>query len=113
MESKKNKAKKANSDNPARNSKKGGVDKAVEKASAASAEKKEKFNLREYTSSLMDSLRIWFKGIKSEFKKIVWPTKEQLSIYTGVVFVTLIAVAMYLAALGWVFSNFFRQIGIA
>ncbi len=112
MESKKNKAKKANSDNPARNSKKGGVDKAVEKASAASAEKS-KFNLREYTSSLMDSLRIWFKGIKSEFKKIVWPTKEQLSIYTGVVFVTLIAVAMYLAALGWVFSSFFRQIGIA
>lgn len=36
--------------------------------------KKEKVSLREY-----------FRGVRSEMKKVVWPTKEELGAYTVVV----------------------------
>jgi preprotein translocase subunit SecE len=43
---------------------------------AAAAPKKEKRSLREY-----------FKGVKLEMKKVVWPTKKELGSYTVVVLV--------------------------
>lgn len=30
----------------------------------------------------------YYKGIKTEMKKVVWPTKKELASYTGVVVVT-------------------------
>ena len=39
--------------------------------------KKEKFSLKEY-----------FKGVKLEVSKVVWPTKQEIIAYTGVVFGT-------------------------
>lgn len=53
------------------------------KASTAAAKtskqvrKKSKMNLKEY-----------FKGVKLEMKKVVWPTKKELGSYTIVVLVT-------------------------
>lgn len=40
-------------------------------------ENKKKFSLKEY-----------FRGIKIELKKVVWPTKSELISYTGVVLFT-------------------------
>ena len=40
-------------------------------------ETKKKFSIREY-----------FRGIKIELKKVVWPTKSELTSYTGVVLLT-------------------------
>ncbi|WP_027400058.1 preprotein translocase subunit SecE [Anaerovorax odorimutans] len=34
------------------------------------------------------SLRDYFKGIKTETKKVIWPTKKELVSYTGVVIFT-------------------------
>ncbi|MGI6257877.1 MAG: preprotein translocase subunit SecE [Anaerovoracaceae bacterium] len=39
--------------------------------------KREKRNLKEY-----------FKGVRIEMKKVVWPTRKELGAYTAVVFVT-------------------------
>lgn len=30
----------------------------------------------------------YFKGVKTEMKKVVWPTKKEVASYTGVVIVT-------------------------
>lgn len=40
-------------------------------------EKKKRFGFGEY-----------YKGIKTEMKKVVWPTKKELVSYTGVVILT-------------------------
>lgn len=37
----------------------------------------------------------FLKGVKSEFKKITWPTKEELLNYTGVVLVFCIFIAVF------------------
>ena len=34
------------------------------------------------------SLREYFKGVRLEMKKVVWPTKQELGSYTGVVLLT-------------------------
>lgn len=34
------------------------------------------------------SLKEYFKGVRIEMKKVVWPTKKEMGAYTAVVFVT-------------------------
>ncbi|MBR5228671.1 MAG: preprotein translocase subunit SecE [Firmicutes bacterium] len=33
-------------------------------------------------------IKAYFRGIKSELKKVIWPTKKELISYTGVVLLT-------------------------
>lgn len=40
------------------------------------------------------SLKDYFKGVKLEMKKVVWPTKKELGSYTVVVLVTSAAFAL-------------------
>lgn len=40
------------------------------------------------------SLKEYFKGVKVEMKKVVWPTKKELGSYTIVVLVTCAAFAL-------------------
>lgn len=49
----------------------------------ANPNEKQKFSLKEY-----------FRGIKIELKKVVWPTKSELVSYTGVVIFTCAAFAI-------------------
>lgn len=48
----------------------------------------------------------FFKGVASELKKVVWPTRDELANYTGVVF---IAVA-FVCALIWICDTVFARI---
>lgn len=45
----------------------------------------------------------WFRGIKSEFKKIIWPTPNKIVKDTGIVLVTVVIVAAFLSVVNWVF----------
>ena len=40
------------------------------------------------------SLKEYFKGVKLEMKKVIWPTKQELGSYTVVVLVTCLAFAL-------------------
>ena len=40
------------------------------------------------------SLKEYFKGVKLEMKKVVWPTKKELGSYTVVVLVTCLVFAL-------------------
>ncbi|MBE6037007.1 MAG: preprotein translocase subunit SecE [Clostridiales bacterium] len=61
-------------------------------AAAASAEQKKKGGLKAY-----------FKGVKTEMKKVVWPTKKELLSYTVVV----VATCAVFALLFWGFDTGF------
>lgn len=45
----------------------------------------------------------WFRGVKSEFKKIIWPTPNKIAKDTGIVIITVVIVAAFLSVLNWVF----------
>ena len=51
----------------------------------------------------------YFKGVKSEFKKITWPTLKQISNNTGTVIVAVIVVGVFIFVLDWVFGSILRQ----
>lgn len=52
-------------------------------AAAAAAAKKPRGSIKDY-----------FKGIKTEVKKVVWPTRKELVSYTGVVLLSCVALAL-------------------
>ena len=53
------------------------------KAAAMATQKRKKGSMKEY-----------FKGVKLEMKKVVWPTKKELGSFTAVVLVTCAAFAL-------------------
>ena len=58
-----------------------------QRAAAASTRKRKKGSVKEY-----------FKGVKLEMKKVVWPTKKELGSFTAVVLVTCAAFAVVIWA---------------
>ena len=59
-----------------------------QRAAAASTRKRKKGSVKEY-----------FKGVKLEMKKVVWPTKKELGSFTAVVLVTCAAFAVVFLSL--------------
>lgn len=47
----------------------------------------------------------WFRELKSEYKKIVWPTKKQILKNTAVVLVVLVAVGIVVGLLDFAFEK--------
>ncbi|MCD7841514.1 MAG: preprotein translocase subunit SecE [Lachnospiraceae bacterium] len=49
-------------------------------------------------------VRNWFNGLKSEFKKIIWPDKTTLAKQTGTVIVVSIILGVIIAMLDFIFQ---------
>jgi preprotein translocase subunit SecE len=64
----------------------------MEKKSAVNTNVKKRISLREY-----------FKGVKIEMKKVVWPTKKELVSFTSVVILTCFIFALVF----WAFDSAF------
>jgi len=47
----------------------------------------------------------YFKGVKSELRKVNWPTKKELTNYTVVVLATTLAMTLIIWGLDLVFQN--------
>ena len=47
----------------------------------------------------------WFRGMKSELKKVVWPTKKQIINNSAVVLALVVASGVVIGAFDWVASN--------
>lgn len=69
--------------------------KASRMTKAANAPKKERRSLKEY-----------FKGVRLEMKKVVWPTKKELGSYTAVV----LAACAFFALLFWIIDSGFLAV---
>ncbi len=54
------------------------------------------------TDAKKGKLTSYFKGVKAEMKKVIWPTKKELLNYTGVVILIsgIISVLVYLLDIG-------------
>lgn len=54
------------------------------------------------TVSTKDKMTTYFKGVKAELRKVIWPSKKELINYTGIVILlsVLIAVVVYVLDLG-------------
>lgn len=50
----------------------------------------------------------YFKDLRSEIKKVVWPTKKQVWNNTGVVILFMGISAVVIWSLDWVFINLFK-----
>ena len=50
----------------------------------------------------------WFKDLKSEFKKVVWPTKKQVFNNTLVVLVTMVVSSVFVGALDFGLLKLFK-----
>ena len=55
------------------------------KAVAAEAKKKDAKKADSKKPGLVERARTYFKGVKSEIKRVSWPTKNELVKYTGAV----------------------------
>ena len=67
----------------AKTSKEKGTSTVKKRAMAASTSKKKRGSVKEY-----------FKGVKLEMKKVVWPTMKEMGSFTAVVLVTCAAFAI-------------------
>lgn len=67
-------------------------EKKIAARNAAKARRKERGGLKEY-----------FKGVRTEMKKVIWPTRKETVSYTGVVIVT----CAFFALLFWGFDTGF------
>ena len=60
-----------------------------------------------------NSVAKYFKDLKSEFKKVVWPTKKQVINNTTVVLVTIILIGIFVGAFdtigGWALKMFLNK----
>ena len=54
------------------------------------------------------SFKEYFKGVKVEMKKVVWPTKEDVISSIKVVIISTVVMAVILGALDLGFSELFR-----
>ena len=52
----------------------------------------------------------FFRGVKAELKKVVWPTKKELINYTIVVFLVTIFIALIISVLDGLFAQLFNTL---
>ncbi|MBE6844758.1 MAG: preprotein translocase subunit SecE [Ruminococcus sp.] len=52
----------------------------------------------------------WFKDLKSEFKKVTWPTKKKVINNTSVVLVTMVIASAFVGGLDYGLLKFFSFI---
>lgn len=57
------------------------------------------------TTTEKPSKKNWFKGLKSEFNKIVWPNKETLTKQSVAVIAVTIALGAFIYVLDWVIER--------
>ena len=50
----------------------------------------------------------FFKGIIAELKKVHWPNKKQIAVYTGVVLVTVLAASLVISLVDSIFSQIIK-----
>lgn len=68
----------------------------------------EKDDKKEKKSKKQNGIAKWFKDLKSEFKKVVWPTKKTVFNNSVVVFVTMIVFAVFTFLLDTGFLKLFE-----
>lgn len=56
-------------------------------------------------TGLFARIKKFFKDVRNELRKVNWPTRKELTVYTGVVLVTVFIVATFVGVVDLVFSR--------
>lgn len=51
----------------------------------------------------------FLKEVRSELRKVAWPTREELTRYSIIVLVAIVALTLFVTALDWVFLKFVQD----
>ena len=54
---------------------------------------------------MAEKLSTWFKGLKAEYNKIVWESREQIAKQTVAVVVITVILGVIIAIVDWVLQN--------
>lgn len=54
---------------------------------------------------MAEKLSTWFKGLKAEYNKIVWESREQITKQTVAVVVITVILGVIIAIVDWVLQN--------
>ncbi len=65
---------------------------------------------REEKEKFLSKVKNYFKGVRSELKKVNWPTKKELTNYTIVVFTTTLALTIVIWGLDLVLKGLLSAI---
>ena len=69
------------------------------------ADAKKATPVKKDTENVITRVKTYVRGVYSELKKVHWPTRREVLIYTGVVVVAVIIVAFLI----WVFDSFMSR----
>ena len=76
----------------------------AKKEQTASTDKKQKNSGKEKKPGFFSRIGKWFRDLKSECKKIVWPTRKQTTKNTAIVLVTVLVIGAFIWILDAVFN---------
>ena len=62
------------------------------------------------TNTKKSKAGIYFKGVKAEMRKVIWPSKKELINYTGMVIIISAIVAITVAVLDLVINSLLKLI---
>lgn len=62
------------------------------------------------TSTKKSKASVYFRGVKAEMKKVIWPTKKELINYTGMVIIISTIVAVTVSVLDLVINSVLKLI---
>jgi len=63
-----------------------------------------------HKKSMGDRIKAFFRGVWSELKKVHWPDRKQLIVYTGVVVVFVLVMSLAIAALDAIFNELVKLV---
>lgn len=81
---------------------------STEKASAVKADKKKSAK----SDKKPNKVAKWFKDLKAEWKKIVWPTRKQVINNTVVVLIAMATTGVFIFAVDWAFKGLKALVGL-
>ena len=75
------------------------------KRSGAGKGKAQQQNKRFYSGAVE-----FARGVRGELRRVSWPNRDQLQQSTAVVLIILVALAVYVGVLDWIFQNLARLV---
>ena len=67
-------------------------------------------NKENFFSRFGESLSKFFKEVKSEIKKIIWPTKKQMIMNTSIVVVSIVVIGLFVTGIDAAYAYLFNLI---
>ena len=77
---------------------------AKKEQTASTNDKKQKNSGKEKKPGFFSRIGKWFRDLKSECKKIVWPTRKQTMKNTAIVIATVLVVGVFIWVLDAIFN---------